>query len=412
MTDHYSKIESFAEVDFFKFREQFKEKIKSEIESKSKEYILGIDEHEYKSYLIQEYTLVPLRIDSESETYGEPNITKETTLSRPYGTNIQSEVYIFTIFYSFSGSPELFRIRPTTWRMDSAEININYTKSTVSFSFKLYQKNPNAFMDAKSSIYSSAFTNLDNINNDINGLNNEVPGIINSTFNNQKRKYLLENDFFAAIKIKVNNDTRSVFTPPTIKKQIIPRPQVPNKKEFYSEPTMSVDMYNDILKIVYDSGKSMERKPALYIGKDEEGLRDQFLFVLETRYVGTTATGETFNRSGKTDIMLKYADDGSNLFVAECKFWRGSSEFLKAITQLFERYLTWRDSKVALILFVTNLDFSDVLMTIKKDIKNHPNFIKEIGTRGESSFSFLMSLPQDHQKQIFLEVIAFHYDKK
>ena len=175
---------------------------------------------------------------------------------------------------------------------------------------------------------------------------------------------------------------------------------------------MSKEMYEDILKVVYDSGKNMEKKPALYIGKDEEGLRDQFLFVLETRYEGTTATGETFNRSGKTDIILKYAKDASNLFVAECKFWHGSSEYLKAISQLFDKYLTWRDSKVALILFVTNLDFTNVLLSISSEIKTHPNFIREQGKRGETSFSFIMNLPQDKAKEIFLEVLAFHYDKK
>ena len=132
---------------------------------------------------------------------------------------------------------------------------------------------------------------------------------------------------------------------------------------------MSSEMYNDVLKVIYDSGKNMEKKPALYIGKDEEGLRDQFLFVLETRYEGTTATGETFNRSGKTDIILKYAKDASNLFVAECKFWHGASEFLAAISQLFDRYLTWRDSKAALLMFVKNKDFSNLLATIQEGSK-------------------------------------------
>ena len=64
----------------------------------------------------------------------------------------------------------------------------------------------------------------------------------------------------------------------------------------------------------------MERKPSLYEGKDEEGLRDVFVAMLETRFEGITATGETFNHCGKTDILLKYAEDGTNLFIAECKF--------------------------------------------------------------------------------------------
>jgi hypothetical protein len=92
---------------------------------------------------------------------------------------------------------------------------------------------------------------------------------------------------------------------------------------------MAKGMYEDILTIIYNFGKSMERKPSTYSKKNEEDLRDQFLLLLETRYDSTTASGETFNKEGKTDIILKYAPDGSNLFVAECKFWHGSSEFLK-----------------------------------------------------------------------------------
>jgi hypothetical protein len=112
----------------------------------------------------------------------------------------------------------------------------------------------------------------------------------------------------------------------------------------------------------------MEKKPSTYKDKDEKGIRDQFLLVLETRYDSTITTGETFNKGGKTDIILKYAKDGSNLFVAECKFWHGSSEFHKAISQLFDRYLTWRDSKAALMLFVIDKDFTNFIETIKKEI--------------------------------------------
>jgi hypothetical protein len=155
----------------------------------------------------------------------------------------------------------------------------------------------------------------------------------------------------------------------------------------------------------------MEKKPALYQDKDEEGLRDQFLFVLETRYEETTATGETFNRGGKTDIILKYSKDGSNLFVAECKFWHGASEFLKAISQLFDRYLTWRDSKAALLIFVKNKDFSNVLTTVKDEVKKHPYYKRDKGVRGETSFSYLFRLPQDENKDVYFEIMVFHYDK-
>ena len=172
---------------------------------------------------------------------------------------------------------------------------------------------------------------------------------------------------------------------------------------------MANSMYKDILKIIYEAGKNMEKKPSLYENKDEEGLRDQFLFILETRYEGTTATGETFNKRGKTDLLMKHSKDNSNLFIAECKFWHGRSAFHKAISQLFERYLTWRDSKVALIFFVRNKNFSTVLKSIKTESKKNKYYYKDKGKHGESSFSFIFSLPQDPNKHVYLEIIAFHY---
>jgi hypothetical protein len=404
-------IKSFSEISSFDFIRQLSDKIKSEIESKGKEYILGVDEEEFKAYLFDKYSLEPLTIDYESETVDEPTVTREWIEDRSYREKYQTEVFNFTIRYTFTGSSILFRIQPSTWAMTSAEIYVNEQNNTVSFGFKLYKKDPEEFKRAKCDYRSRAFTNIVNTNQVATSWMQSLPGTVNSLFQQLKNKYQQENDFFAAINVKVNKDTTAVFTAPTIKKKIIPQPTVSKYKEFSSEPTMAKEMYDDILKVIYDLGKSMEKKPSTYKDKDEEGIRDQFLLVLETRYDGTTATGETFNKGGKTDIILKYAKDSSNLFVAECKFWHGASEFHKAISQLFDRYLTWRDSKAALILFVTNKDFTNVIETIKKETPNHPYFLKSIGTRGETSFSFHFHLPQDKDKVVFLEIIAFHYDK-
>lgn len=402
-------INSFGEIDSFQFEKINTKKIIEEIEGKSKEYILGVDENEYKNYLVESYSLTPLKVDLENETIDKPVLTKEEIVHR--GRLIEIEVYDFTISYSFTGSPEVFRIKPPRWAMTAAEISVNGQSRTVSFSFRLHEKNPEKFKRAKDDISRRAFANLDNANDFVESWNNQLSDIILQTIKKQKKKFKEENDFFAAINVKVNKETQSVFSAPTVKKKIIPQPKVSGKKEFSSEPMMSKEMYDDVLKVIYDLGKSMEKKPSTYQNKDEEGLRDQILLVLETRYEGTTASGETFNRGGKTDIILKYAEDNSNLFVAECKFWNGTSEFNKAIFQLFDRYLTWRDSKTALILFVQNKDFSSVLDTIQTDIGKHPYFKRAKGKRGESSFSYIFGLPQDKDKEVFFEVIAFHYDK-
>jgi hypothetical protein len=159
---------------------------------------------------------------------------------------------------------------------------------------------------------------------------------------------------------------------------------------------------------LYNVGKAIERKPSIYKDKYEEDLRDIFLLFLETRYEATTGVGEAFNKKGKTDILLKYAKDGTNLFVAECKFWKGQKKLLEAIDQLLG-YLTHRDSKTALIFFVDQKEMSNVVNTIKTEISKHPNFSKHINDTYEHSINYEFNLPADSNKKIQVEVILFHF---
>lgn len=404
-------MKSFGEISWSEFPQNYIKTIKQEILSKGKEYILKVDENEFIEYLLEKYKLEPLEIITETESVSEPIVENELTRNG-LGYEHVIGVYIFTVSYQFSGHSDLFRVQPTPRIMRSYEIEVDSRASIVSFSFKVYRQDPDEFNQTKSQCYSAAFANLSKLNENVIEFNSSFDQWVRRVFLKVKEKYKSEHDFFAAINVKTNSSTQSIFTAPTLKKKVISQPKTEEGKEYSSVPTMSREMYIDILKVIYDSGKSMEKKPGLYIGKDEEGIRDQFLFILETRYEGTTATGETFNRSGKADIVLKYADDGSNLFIAECKFWHGQAEYLKAISQLFDRYLTWRDSKVAVIMFVDNTDFTNVLKTIKAVTHKHPYFIKSVGERGESSYSYVFHLPQDKNQEVLVEVIAFHFDKK
>lgn len=407
-----TKIKAFAEIDSFSAEKQFEDNLKKHIEGKSKEYILGVDEDEYKEYLLSEFSVEPLMVYKESERIDKPTVQKEKFRDRNYRDyEYEKEVYYFTVHYKFSGSPVLFKIRPSSWTMTTYEISINETNNEVTLSFKIYEQDAQKFKNEKAGIYQSAFTNIGNVNVFANQWNSKAIELVNRLFKQAKDKFLKENDFFSAINISTNSETESIFTVPSIKKAIIPQPKVDKGKEFSSAPTMAKKMYADILKVIYDAGKSMEKKPALYVGKDEEGLRDQFLFILETRYESITATGETFNKKGKTDIILKYSEDGSNVFVAECKFWKGASEFHKAINQLFDRYLTWRDSKVALIFFVTNKDFSKIISTADKECEEHEYFVSKNGINGESSLSYKFRLPNDKDKEVFMELILFHFEE-
>lgn len=171
-----------------------------------------------------------------------------------------------------------------------------------------------------------------------------------------------------------------------------------------TSPLSNKEQYKEILSIVYNGYKGYEK--LTNSNKNESELRDCILPVLQTR--GYTATGETYNKKGKTDICIK-DKDGNNIFVAECKFWNGSKALHDAINQLFDRYITWRDIQTALIVFVKNDSFTKILSEIKTAVKTHPYFEQECGISEDTSFSFKFHHSTDIERLINLEVMVFHF---
>jgi hypothetical protein len=149
----------------------------------------------------------------------------------------------------------------------------------------------------------------------------------------------------------------------------------------------------------------MERHPSTYKDKDEEGLRDILLLSLQSSEQLST-TGESFNKKGKTDILIRHGN--SNVFVAECKIWDGKEYFLEGITQLLG-YLTWRDSKTSAIIFVKNKKINDVIEKVKKFIPTHPNFLSHINDVNESWFNYNFHLEDDRDSVVKIALLIFHF---
>ena len=125
---------------------------------------------------------------------------------------------------------------------------------------------------------------------------------------------------------------------------------------------------------------------------------------LEPNFEGS-ATGETFNKSGKTDILLRH--EGKNAFIAELKFWRGKKAYLDTISQLLS-YLTWRDSKAAVVVFVRNKDFSSVLETVKEATLEHGNYLGFVSEQEEGWFHYRFCINEDRNREVKVSVMLFH----
>jgi hypothetical protein len=161
---------------------------------------------------------------------------------------------------------------------------------------------------------------------------------------------------------------------------------------------------DSILQVIHNIGKQFERLPSTYANKGEEDLRDHFLLFLEPLFRGS-ATGETFNKSGKTDILLRA--DGKNIFIAECKFWRGEKGLSETVNQLL-RYLTWRDTNASAIIFVRNKSFSLVLTALEEAMPKHSNYLRTIGKRDEMWLEYELHINEDRNRAMRLTILLFH----
>ena len=125
--------------------------------------------------------------------------------------------------------------------------------------------------------------------------------------------------------------------------------------------------------------------------------------LLNGHYEGQ-ATGETFNYEGKTDILIRV--DDKNIFIGECKFWDGPKSLTSAIDQLLS-YSSWRDTKVAIMLFSRRKSFSDVLDAIPAAVQKHPSLKRDLGMLSETSFRYVLAHRDDPSREMILTILAF-----
>ena len=192
-----------------------------------------------------------------------------------------------------------------------------------------------------------------------------------------------------------------------MRRKITPKLPSASSVPYKPEPTLDEPDYEHILEVIENMAQVMERSPSAFSTMDEESLRSHFLVQLNGHYEGQ-ATGETFNYEGKTDILIR--SEGKNIFIAECKYWSGPKKLTETINQLLG-YTSWRDTKVAVVIFNRNRDFTRILDFIKSTTKEHPNCKRELDQHPETSFRFIFSHRDDPNREIILTVTAFDVPK-
>ena len=82
-----------------------------------------------------------------------------------------------------------------------------------------------------------------------------------------------------------------------------------------------------------------------------------------------------------------------------------------AIDQIL-RYLTWRDTKAALVIFSKNANFTNVLDRMEKAIHQHSNFKRRLRKVKDTHTRYLFRQKNDPDRDIYLAVQAFNIPKR
>jgi hypothetical protein len=220
-----------------------------------------------------------------------------------------------------------------------------------------------------------------------------------------RRTKLLKDRNIAAdlgFKMRARPDA-ATYAAPEVRRKIAPKLPAASAAAYRPEPVLDEANYQHILRVIENMTHVMERSPKAFAEMGEETIRQHILVQLNGHFEGQ-ATGETFNHQGKTDILIRVQD--RNIFVAECKVWRGEKQFAETIDQILG-YLSWRDSKAAIILFNRNKGFSEVLAKVQAATNSHPNRKEGPKAEGETRLRYVFSNPSDMGREIVLTVLAF-----
>lgn len=398
----------FSEFDLRNGLEAEREKMFQEIESIEKNRLLNTSVPDLVDYFVEKYTVNAPKLleDKISTDQAETQVDVSRDPNR-YISDPSRPFYVpgtkITFFVPFEGDGELFKAQssmmsfnPPRASVHGQEIHATYT--TTSHDGAEIRKQFDGLLGQIKQL-------LTGTNNDVGIYNSEIRQNAEARINARREKLLKDQNMVADLgfPLRKREDAPTTYSAPVVAKKIHPQMPPASTTPFKPEPTLPMEQYEHILSVVSGMVHVMERSPSSFVNMKEEDIRQHFLVQLNGQYEGK-ATGETFNESGKTDILIREQD--KNIFIAECKFWEGPEAFTKAINQLLG-YTSWRDTKTAIILFNRNKSFSDVLAQIPDIVKQHPNFKRELEYSSETGYRYALHHNDDKNREIIVTILAF-----
>ena len=372
-----------------------------EINSLDENRIFNTSEEDLCNYFVEKYKVEAPQIDEEQikTDYADIQTTVEDNgyIDLVTGTRV-------TFYIPIRGGQGSFDLRPSQY--DSNPPCADVRENDIVMTYEQAIPDPSQFKGAFDSDLACLKKYLKWVEQDITSFNSSIREIAPQEIKVRREKILRDRDLVEKIgfPLRRRQDTPDTYIAPQVKRAITPKLPPASTAPYKPEPALDIQEYEHILSVVSNMVMVMERSPKAFRNMKEEDLRQHFLVPLNGHYEGQ-ATGETFNSDGKTDILIRV--DGKNIFIAECKFWKGPKAFKESIDQLLN-YSTWRDTKTALLVFNRDVEMSSVLKRIPEVVKDHPNYKTSRDYDSETGFRYILRHRDDANREIVLTVLVFN----
>jgi hypothetical protein len=399
------RIRPFRESDTFDTFRNIIDRVTGEIQSLENAYVLKASPTELENYYVERVLIHPLVLHTnqyyiEGQEGTKIDVTHDFRRAVFPGERAEVQGTRLDIAIPYEGDPLLWRIRASTFSLSGhPEIEVRDNVIVFTVSFPDDSADPVQLKAEIESEIESLTDAVRNLGRDVENHNKSAPGVVKSAL--QRKRQLAESTIGAVTALGIPMKRRGeplTFTAP-LKRRPSPlgRPRV-TTEPFKPEPVLEEEEYQYILNVMRSMSLVIERSPEAFATLDEEDIRTHFLLQLNGHYEGN-ATGETFNASGKTDILIR--GDNRNIFIAECKFWRGPREFNEAVDQLLG-YMTWRDSKCALLIFNKTKNSSAVREKMHEVMQGRQEHRRTVAHAPEGDSRYILVKDSDPGSEIIV----------
>lgn len=317
-----------------------------------------------------------------------------------YEKMIQVDGSRVEVHVPFDGDPALFKLRPSQFTLNPPRVEVRGEVLVAAYE----SRSPLDGGAARSSIAQQ----IDEVQKwlewqraSINPFNEALRSEIEAAIERRRQKVLSDRQVEAFLEVPIQKRPDAAPTVATGPRRLRPRPKTAaaTNSPFVPEPALDDKTFGEILEVIRNTTTMMERVPETARDMGEESLRDHLLIGLNSQF--GPATGESFSGRGKTDIYIPVDGRSGTVFIAECKIWGGQAGIQKAVDQLLG-YLTWRDTKAALILFQRDGSPEAVGEKLVAAIRNHSAYKRD---RKDDGTVFTLAAATDAAREIHIAIV-------